>query len=226
MPNNVTARLLVSGPEASLRSFIDRCLRPDDESEDAKVILDFQAVLPMPPILRATRNGCNVDLALLVIEKTPKKLAAFLADATWHRRDVRTVDELRYWLEKNSPESFDFAEASLRARKATGFDDWHAWRTKHWGTKWNSYGFRVESESPTSLECVFMTAWDFPEPVFVALGRMFPELSFSVVCFDEGWNFAGRGVFGSGGAGRLVSEAATKENYEEVFGEPPPKDED
>lgn len=53
-----------------------------------------------------------------------------------------------------------------RRLKEYGADNWYDWAYHAWGTKWNSYSGRILKETPTSISCVFSTAWCHPEPIF------------------------------------------------------------
>lgn len=86
-----------------------------------------------------------------------------------------------------------------------------------WGTKWNSYSLTLVSEKP--LQFIFNTAWSFPEPVFRALATEYPNLKFDCVTFDEGSNFAGKGVFhGADPSATWALGDATDDLYLEVYG--------
>jgi hypothetical protein len=104
-----------------------------------------------------------------------------------------------------------------KARKSKEIDA-EGWYYSNWGTKWNSYEFRLLSEDP--LEFAFDTGWRFPDRIFEALAREFPTLQFKCVAFDEGWRFAGEGCFNpEPGETPFHLCAPTKELCQRVFGE-------
>ena len=124
------------------------------------------------------------------------------------------------WLAKH-PEYAAEGQKQLRAIVETGFADWYEWSIHHWGTKWNAYHLRIATERP--LEFVFDTAWDFPLPVFKAIARAFPNLTFRCSCFDEGGGFAGDGYFNprERGQWQFAMCDATDELFELVYGYAP-----
>jgi hypothetical protein len=80
-----------------------------------------------------------------------------------------------------------------------------------WGTKSNAVETRVERRSQEAVEVHFVTPWDFPEPVYRALGPLFPALSFRVEAIDPDlWAVDGR-VDGS------KADFGPAPNFEAVF---------
>lgn len=69
--------------------------------------------------------------------------------------------------------------------------NWLAWNKRKWGTKWNSYDHKTDEQS----RYIFNTAWSFPEPIFIELSFLFPEVTISVETIDEGGNFWGDAMF-------------------------------
>ena len=81
--------------------------------------------------------------------------------------------------------------------------------------------------SGTSEHLAFNTAWSFPEPVFDALAKRFPTLTFECVCFDEGWGLAGKGRFGvEADEEPFTITDANDELYELVYGHPPEREDE
>ena len=124
-----------------------------------------------------------------------------------------------------SPLSKEEAERCRLAMKETGFPSWYEWSINNWGTKWNAYQFKERGNLGVRYTFEFQTAWAFPEPVFIQLTNMFPELVFEVVCFDEGMGFAGKGRF-TKDMFRCSKDLVTPELYKEVYGEDWPTDDD
>ena len=60
------------------------------------------------------------------------------------------------------------------------------WCIKSWGTKWNACSPRREGDA-----MIFDTAWSPPQPVVIALAKMFPTVSFHLEYFEGGMGFAG-----------------------------------
>jgi hypothetical protein len=72
---------------------------------------------------------------------------------------------------------------------------WYHWNIDNWGTKWDAGDVCVDLENST---VAFTTAWSPPIPVFQAIIKQFPNLSFDFHYEEEqGWGgeiFAKNGV--------------------------------
>jgi hypothetical protein len=68
---------------------------------------------------------------------------------------------------------------------------WYDWNVREWGTKWDAsdvdFTDNTDDKAPF-LNYAFQTAWSIPEPVFHAIVRQHPELSFDFYSEEEqGW---------------------------------------
>jgi len=90
-------------------------------------------------------------------------------------------------------------EQNWRNIPADGFNSGgYDWCVKNWGTKWNacettfealeSYG---ENKEDSMIQINFETAWAPPKPVIEAIGKEYPELSFSLRYFECGAAYNG-----------------------------------
>lgn len=73
-------------------------------------------------------------------------------------------------------------------------DGWYDWNIANWGTKWDASDAGIDTdylkpeEENSSISYTFQTAWSVPEPVFQAMVKQHPELSFDFECEEEqGW---------------------------------------
>ena len=190
MPNHVTSKIRVAGEPKELWKFVQEILKPDECSD---IGFDFNDITPEPEELKDVHAGsCCID---------GKRVA------NWREVDGENVlipeEELQEWRDKFG---------------VTNLYDWHL---KHWDTKWNAYDVSNHITPITSddeeQEFKFQTAWSFPTPIFEKLSKRYPGLTFKVVCFDEGWNFAGRGEF-KGAYSDFKTFEPNEEIYEEVYG--------
>lgn len=222
MPDHVTTRCVIMGPRIEIERFRTTMIHvPPGEHEET---LDFNMIIPMPETLKDTSAGSNADLGVEILTGDPRPNFSGLSrhsylDFPWVQElGITTIDELRSWAEKERPEAIREGQKVIVARRETGFYDWYDWRIVNWGTKWNSYGFRIENNAVEDglLAFLFDTAWSFPSPIFKKLATMFPALRFDCTCFDQGWGFAGRGAFNGEPAFEIVE--ATDEIYEAING--------
>ena len=86
---------------------------------------------------------------------------------------------------------------SEQLAKYPGERNWYYWGRKHWGTKWNAYGFDDIPEEKGDIR--FYTAWSAAHPVVKELSMQYPDVRFELTWADEdiGSN-TGRTVFENG----------------------------
>lgn len=101
-----------------------------------------------------------------------------------YRSPLASPDAIRYVAEHSSNENAPYsADVLANARRALsnierfGAPDWYEWRCINWGTKWNAGDVSVKyEENAGELLFEFLTAWTWPEPIFLALINRFPTL--------------------------------------------------
>lgn len=240
MPNHVTTRCTVYGAAAEIAAFKARMLKdepvlhptwhPDERlrgqpTGEIERRFDFNAVIPMPAILRETESGSDTSFGLFALgEEQGDRFAGNPLTYRWVQElGISSREEFRAWLEKDRPGAIEKAKLAIEAKRLTGHADWYSWSVENWGTKWNAYNFQEVTDADGEYEFLIQTAWSFPKPVFEAIAAVFPALRFWCRCFDEGWGFAGDGWFnGRGPQFRIVE--ATDALYGAVYGERPARD--
>ncbi len=229
MPNHVTTRCIVTGPQPEIARFRELIFRFHDGDQ----ILDFNEVIPMPLAIRDSEASPKWEQAaeLLLIRSDTLSNSRGLSPINVERirADVGLPEPapMSYvaaaYLEKH-PDEEAAGKRRLLNIAETGYSDWYDWSCANWGTKWNSYFFGTDESGHGRLCFHFDTAWSFPTPIFEKLATMFPTLRFECACYDECWNFAGFGAFNGEPAFKICE--ATDELYELVYGVKPERDED
>jgi len=218
MPNHVTHRVVVTGPKDAVERFRTECIVDvGDEVQSGskpREYLDFNVLIPMPEELEHTRSGSLGSIGHAAWYGDPSDILEY----PWVKEaGVTDVEELRAFLLKRDPKckiEADHYESNLRK---FGAPTWYEWSIKNWGTKWNSYDLEICAKEDGRLEFRFETAWSPPVPVFIAAAEKYPELTFLVKSFDEGWNFACAGDF-HGEDVTYAEVTPTKELQKEVYG--------
>jgi hypothetical protein len=237
MPNFVTHRICAQGPKEDIARFIEQYLidYQDGYSQRKKKYLDFDKIIPAPAILEETDSGSAADLGAYLL----KVLAGEINyDPSYDQKVERAEGEdafsaIKRFLEQH-PAHQHYGQLQLQCFKETGFKDWYDWRIEHWGTKWGPCDGdleRVETDNDVSLlELTMDTAWSSPEPIFKKLAELFPKIEFQIICFDEGWGFAGEGSYNdpntSDGLNYFTPFPAQRfwrQFYEQVYGVACPK---
>ena len=237
MPNHVTNRIIITGPREARLAFKRGFLKEiREKGSDGQEILsaefDFERIVPMPDLIRATESSTDVAMGLVLLGRVDISESFFLPGKTLESEiaqylsyphvkaaGVSDYAGLKAWIREVAPDCEEKARAAIRAKEKHGHSSWYSWSLDHWGTKWNAYHFRLIAEDDEHLDFSFDTAWSPPEPIFAALANR-PEcadLSISIRSFDEGWLFAFAGVISRGQY--LGAEAApTPAFYKEVYG--------
>lgn len=164
MPNHVTNR--ISKTVADL-------LR----NEDGEV--DFNSIIPMPESLSSPdpqqlESRAKAALGLYVMPSGEQSGLAELTD----RMEIMNTAKLMFKpLEKDQIDLLIQAITNIRDH---GFAYWHPWACHHWGTKWGVYNVEEKGDFVT-----FDTAWSHPQPVFLKLSELNPDLTIKVEYADE-----------------------------------------
>ena len=74
-------------------------------------------------------------------------------------------------------------EEEMCARE--GRPTWYDWNRVHWGTKWNSYSIKKESETEYSFE----TAWNAVSNIVETMSRAFPNMTIHYTYADEDFSY-------------------------------------
>jgi len=125
---------------------------------------------------------------LTVRNQTPEFIE-FAKDGITLEKIIPTPKEL---LESKAPIDDDAKAAEFQAKYNAS--DWHDWRVKNWGCKWE-----VESPIEASEEGVFFdTPWSPPIEAFTRLSKDFPDVEFELAYCELGNWFAGVAVMKDG----------------------------
>ena len=226
MPNHVAHRVIVTGPEVELERFKATCF-------DADGGFDFNTLIPMPEALKNSDESSDAEFGMkLIITRAEANSIETMQSRGFYENWIKRWAEehnipagtgaaqfAAIVLEKE-PRFEEAGKKRLRIIEETGFASWYPWAIANWGTKWGAYSTSQLEQIDGGIRFSFDTAWSPPEPIFEKLAEEFPQLTFDIAYFDEGWNFAGHIRFTGDDHETLASEA-NDELYEIVYGTPP-----
>jgi len=196
MPNHVVTHCTVIGSDKDIQEFEDRFIGTQ--------MMDFNRITPMPDSIAKMEESSFAQQAEKFVLYASNKNYAFENPPS---NDIVNIlnkindgqnyafpiyDLANLYLDLH-PEAKEIGSKRLKNIAEHGSPSWYQWALKHWGTKWNSYDFKLISETP--YEFVFGTAWSFPEPIFKRLAWLFTRLGFDCKCVDEMRTFVGEGWF-------------------------------
>lgn len=80
------------------------------------------------------------------------------------------------------PKSLYMGNISEPVREKFGTHNWYDWRIRHWGTKWDAYGFSRFDINPDGEQLLFITAGSAPHVAIKKLSELYPD-----VCINHKW---------------------------------------
>lgn len=197
MPNYVRCRLVFD--EGKAEEVAKQHIQMND---DGYVGFDFNTIIPMPKSLHmevGSRShhalkyylACkNPDCAFLgksedkLSKEEYQKLYDLMTPKGFTLENNQLTEEEFHKIEKlykdDLPALYEQGKTMVENKEKYGETNWHAWRVKNWGTKWNA----VDTVTDGNV-IEFSTAWNAPEPVIKKLGEMHKDLRIAMVYADE-----------------------------------------
>ena len=195
MSDTCANRLEVTGPEALITHF-----RKANEGrlskEDGTVVpipLSFDALLPMPPVLRDPPVGwerpyshlMDPYMDLLDADDPQAAVAERIAAARARLAEASELDPVERQV--------------LEREAAWGVAHWYPWRLLHWGVKSDLDDETGRSAGePDRLVYTFATPWAPPQAWLDAVAAHYPDLRFVLAYAETGDAFGGFRVLEGG----------------------------
>ena len=205
MANYVLNEITVTGDREALEKFMQKV-----KGEQSP--FSFNSIIPMPTSMNIV-SGSDEERAILLILKgglaytslIPKQYreSVIKAAASMHVIDYYNGNYgLEKYVSNDDPANADIArllDGHIPITKADfialgsiaidnyvryGSKDWYDWSCANWGCKWDAGDADVKLHE-NELFISFSTAWAMPEPVFIKLVEMFPNLHFEGRWADE-----------------------------------------
>lgn len=177
MPNHITSRIEIKGEPAQVDSFIQAYSTYYPES--------FRMTHDDEQFICEDSEG---KFCGWYNEKTNTFM--FSADRTevtgmpeGFRKEVRPAWQHFPDFEKILPPPNDPAYRDEPSQESARHSKswWHTWNVENWGTKWNSYGCKKESDSIF----IFQTAWSGVPDLIKKMSKDFPDVEIVYDYFDE-----------------------------------------
>jgi hypothetical protein len=175
MPNWVYNSMSVSGSQKDLIAFRDKASKPYTTKNKGKRYQDAEGNWKWDADVEYEQENTSPLSFWNFIE--PESKDAYFADAHGKKPE--------------GYEAWSMEDKMAYDLKFTG-DGWYDWNVRNWGTKWDASDAEItdgtDDEKTACLSYTFQTAWSIPEPVFTAMVRQHPELTFDFECEEEqGW---------------------------------------
>jgi hypothetical protein len=205
MTNWCQNRLTIEGSPEEIRVFARDCLSAHNELP----IIDFEKILPMPPVLRGLHRavvsklgGAYPDelssgvVGMEVIRRTP------VASLRWygspesvlsHPRvkafGIESYDDLHAWLLGNDPATLELGRRCLAALDACGHFFEEDWVGEKWGCDPGRVDYHQSYLSDTGYVARFVSPYGAPEGIVRELARRHPGLTSRFVALEEGIDY-------------------------------------
>jgi hypothetical protein len=199
-------RLKIVGSPEQIEAFARDCLSGHDDLP----MLDFDKILPMPPVLKGLHRNVASKLGgafpnelssgvvgMEAIRRTPVaslrgygQPESVLNHAQVKALGIESYDDLHAWLRNNDPASLELGGKCLAALDACGCCFEEDWVGENWGSDPNRVDYDQSSLSETDYIASFASAWSAPEGVIREIARRDPGLTIRFTALEEGNGYA------------------------------------
>lgn len=206
MTNYCQSRVTIEGSPEAIGAFVQDCLTLRDNLH----VLDFEKILPMPPILKGLHRSVGAkfggqyyeSLSSGVVGMEALKRAplaprggfvgaeSVLDNARVRAAGINSYDDLERWLRDNDPGSLELGRRCLAAQEATGFCFEDDWVMEKWGCDPDRVEYHASVPSETGYDAAFVSPWSAPEGIFREIARRHPKLTIRFVALEEGNEYA------------------------------------
>ena len=125
----------------------------------------------------------NWCLNKLIVKGPDKDLAAFKQQAAGSDSEGKAM-----------PLSFN----TLVPLPTNQKENWHAWQSDNWGTKWDLDAETVVTEGRGQVTYEFNSAWAPPAAWLIKVAKLFMTLRFTLMYAEPGMQFAGQAIYEGG----------------------------
>lgn len=172
MPNHVTNRLTIIGPQEQIKQIKEE-IKVDEIGVGT---IDFNKIIKQPEEIDIQLHS-GIEMAAKYALKEPYDDNPLLASLEKHSRE-NCKSPLTF-----SDEEWDLFIKALNNRRKYGALNWYNWNIENWGTKWNAYN-QPDNRNTDNI-IFFQTAWNCPNKVIERLSKMFPDVEFEIAWADE-----------------------------------------
>ena len=216
MPNWVTAKLKIDGPNASevMKGLLSK-------NQYDEVVFDFNKIKPMPKTLNLERSNLTDMCEKLYTNKITyaEMKKYFHSNDGYVDKDLSSMMEVLGITDKLSHEEQcrKVGQALITNKKLYGEKDWYEWSIANWGTKWNACHNDYDERTPN--ETKFDTAWSDVRKLICELSKLYPKNIFYYDYSEEQIGiYTGSASFQNGEVlSNVEYKDLSKEAYEHSF---------
>lgn len=184
MPNYVANIVTFDGDKERIKEMLSAI--QNDEFGPGSI--SFQKLIPMPP-----------ELDIECGSRTTQGIKAYRNFMAQHSTDVSAEDAYLQAHPDVNRETFRLGKQAYSNTSQYGAPTWYEWCNKHWGTKWDAYGYDEGKDYSQTSDLRFMTAWEEPRPVLQKLSEQYPGIEITHQWANEDYSMGcGTAVYKAG----------------------------
>lgn len=174
MPNHIKNKLEIIGSEEQIKS-VREFLKGEPYEDGDERFVDFNKIIPIPKVIEDV-GEVHMGIVTAVKKKynTPLHENSLIAGLEILNREKQS-------LEFEKQEDQEALERACRAYEETGYIYWYDWNIAKWGTKWNAYSIKAESDNVLTWE----TAWSCVLDLMKIISEKFPDVELFYQWADE-----------------------------------------
>ena len=156
MPNHVVNQISLQGDPEKIRSMLET-IRSDELGVGT---MDFNKVIPMPESLNI-EAGSRTDRGLKAYRDFVE-VYTLAGTMNMDKLDAIPVESENVFLQQRKDikeDEWELGKAAWNNIRQYGAPTWYEWAIRHWGTKWNAYGYEDGADYSGEDKLSFQTAW-------------------------------------------------------------------
>lgn len=185
MPNWCENTITIQGSRENIKHFLDT-VKGEEEC------IDFNKIIPMPPELKEVDSYGSLEKDMELVKKE-------ISGETLTAEEQENLNLLENGPSMGKNSGKENAKLALFCLEHYGAKDWFDWSVQHWGVKWTASNSEVcYKESDGEAIMYFDTPWNYPEPIFKEMAKIFPNLYFEILCTEPDVGFGARFEYDEG----------------------------
>lgn len=168
MPSWVRNRVTLFGDSKTLTEIKNKL-------ETSESSFDFNKIIPAPQELFEVPAGAEEEYVVKLAAARKELGPGWKETSTFHDIIKEMLLQIGCLEERTWDGWADLGDKYLYNTEHFGYSNWYDWCVKNWGTKWNASNVHWDGNDYVEFD----TAWSFPEPIFVKLAEMYPEVVIS-----------------------------------------------
>ena len=187
MPNHVMNVVTFNGNNKKLQEILE-AIKADEIGYGS---IDFNKIEPMPTELNI-ESGSKTNEGLKYYKDFVYVYTAFAKRTKDELLNIpKEKEEIFLRVRKDiDRKAWELGRQAYRNELKYGAPTWYEWTNKHWGTKWNAYGYDGGCGLIEDNKISFETAWGSPKELIQKLSEKYPGVTIEVEWAVE---FAGSG---------------------------------